>query len=57
VAVQIGEVEVVPSAPALQPADNATSQDPAAAPRPGLEHEVERAARLLRSRDLRVHAD
>jgi hypothetical protein len=57
VAVQIGEVEVVPSAPARQPAENSTPEHPPAAPQPGLEHQMERAAWLLRSRDLRVHAD
>jgi hypothetical protein len=53
-AVEIQELEVVPSeaAPAAVP-----SPPQPAAPRPALELELERAARLLWSRDLRLQAD
>ena len=58
-AVEIQEVEVIPSAPAPPAVAPAAQPGPAASapPAPELELHLERAARLRRSRDLRLHAD
>jgi hypothetical protein len=58
-AVEIQELEVVPAAPSAEDtgAVAASSSPPSGAPHPHLVAEVQRAARLLRSRDLRLEAD
>ncbi|HUA45444.1 MAG TPA: hypothetical protein VMA77_09475 [Solirubrobacteraceae bacterium] len=59
-AVSIQELEVVPPAPSQGgPASNQPQhgQSGSAAPKPELERQLERAARLRRSRDLRLEAD
>lgn len=57
--VEIHELEVVPAAPAAEDTGTpaATSSPALGAPRPDLVAEVQRAARLQRSRDLRLEAD
>jgi hypothetical protein len=59
VAVQIQELEVVPAAPgpATTPGGQQPQAQPPAAAHPELELKLERAARLRRSRDLRLQAD
>ena len=56
--VTIQEVEVVPqpSAPSA-PASTQPPQQASTAPQLALEHQIERATELARSRNIRLHAD
>jgi hypothetical protein len=56
-AVEIHELEVVPPAPGSDGKPITLAEQPSRAPDPELELQIERAARLRQSRDLRLHAD
>ena len=56
-AVEIQEVEVVPAPTSPSAASGSNSTKPPTVLSPEVELELERAARLRHSRDLRLHAD
>jgi hypothetical protein len=55
--VEIQDVEVIAQPPSQAGQSPAQPPAPSNAPHPELELELERAARIRRSRDLRLHAD